>query len=81
MANTDKQNFRYPTEQWRTAVAKLAEMRGHGYDIDMTKALSTTVDQINDETFEQIAQRYGLTRGTGPVPVWRKPFARSEAGQ
>jgi hypothetical protein len=77
MANTEKQNFRYPTERWRKAVAKLAAMREKGWDIDMTKVLSREVDQLLAETDAATAKRLGLVKGKEPVPAWRNPFARA----
>lgn len=79
MADTEKQNFRYPAERWRLAMDKLAQMRAAGYDVDMTKVLAAEVDRILDESTGATAQRLHLVRASAPAPVWRKPFARSEA--
>lgn len=81
MADTEKQNFRYPKERWAEAVAKTVAMREQGYDIDMTKVLGAAVDQFIAEGNSDTAVRLGLVAGEKPAPVWRKPFARSEAGQ
>lgn len=81
MADTEKQNFRYPVERWRSAMTKLEDMRKAGYDIDMTKVLSAEVDRIIGETADSTAERLGLVAGEAPAAVWRKPFARAEADQ
>lgn len=78
MANTDKQNFRYPTEAWRRAVAKCAEMREMGYDIDMTRLLAVEVDRFLGEPFKVTAERLELTKADGPVPAYRRPSPRAE---
>jgi hypothetical protein len=77
MADTEKQNFRCDTQtRWAPAMAKLATMREHGYDIDMTKVLCAFVDWIRDTPEEDIAAGFGVERGGEPVSVWRNPFPR-----
>lgn len=78
MAETEKQNFRYPVEKWRLAVAKTVQMREAGYDIDMTMVLVKAVDQLLDESTEATARRLGIRAESLPVEPWRKPFARDE---
>jgi hypothetical protein len=77
VSNTDKQNFRYPTEVWRRAVAKCAEMREHGYDIDMTRLLAAEVDRFLDEPCGATAERLGLAKADKPVPAYRRPAPRA----
>lgn len=80
MADTEKQGFRYPKEQWNEAVAKAAEMRESGWSIDMTKLLTAEVDLFRSETPAATARRLRLVKQREPVPVYRKPYAR-EAGE
>lgn len=79
MANTDKQNFRYPDERWKAGVAKAQAMRGAGYDIDMTKLLTPVVDKFVDETIEQTAKRLRLKQADEPVRPYRAPYRRGAA--
>lgn len=81
MADTEKQNFRYPVERWREAMAKMEKMRRAGFDIDMTKVLGAEVDRVLGESADATARRLGLVAGEAPAAVWRKPFARAEAEQ
>lgn len=78
MANTDKQNFRYPGGPWDEAVTKTEDMRRAGYSIDMTSLLGSEVDRFRDETIEETAERLGLENAGHPVSINRRP-ARTAA--
>lgn len=84
MANTDKQNIRYPSPPWKKAIEKTKQMRDMGYRADdgcgpdMTMVLSMEVDRLLSETPEQTAARLGLIKGEGPAPMRRRPY-RTEA--
>jgi hypothetical protein len=80
VADTEKQGFRYPKERWTEAVTKTAEMREQGYSIDMTRVLAAEVDRFRTETVEQTAERLGLQREPGAVPIYRNPYAREATG-
>lgn len=77
MANTAKQNFRYPGEQWDKAVTKTVHMRQAGWPIDMTKWLSRAVDDLLAMTPEQIAERMGIEKEPEPARILRRPYERN----
>jgi hypothetical protein len=76
VASTDKQNFRYPGEEWKQAGEKCQAMRDAGYDIDMTKLLTREVDQFRNESTATTVKRLGLVRSSAPVKLYRRPTAR-----
>jgi len=79
VANTDKQNVRYPKERWKLGISKAEVMREAGYDVDMTKVVARAVDQFVDETVQETADRLGLERADGPVRQYRAPRPRATA--
>lgn len=78
MANTDKQNFRYPSARWRMAVEKTEKMRDEGWPIDMTMVLSEAVERLLSSDPESIAEGLGISKGPAPAPMRRRPY-RTEA--
>lgn len=54
MANTTKQNFRYPDERWRLCIEKTQRI-----GTDMTKVLVDACEAFLTETDEQSAERLG----------------------
>jgi hypothetical protein len=79
VANTDKQNVRYPKERWKLGISKAEVMREAGYDVDMTKVVAEAVDRFVDETIEQTAKRLRLKQADEPVRPYRAPYRRTAA--
>lgn len=52
MANTEKQNFRYPKDRWAECIAKTQRI-----GTDMTKVLVDACEAFLNETDDESAQR------------------------
>lgn len=81
MANTDKQNIRYPSGPWKQAIEKTIAMRAEGYalaedgcGLDMTTLLSMEIERFLSETPASTAKRLGLVKKNGPAPMRRRPY-------
>lgn len=73
---TEKKNFRCDPDLWNRALDKAEVMRRNGYDIDMTKLLTKAVAEFVDEREVTTAARLDITRGPGPVGIYRRPAPR-----
>jgi len=79
MADTGSRNFRCPASTWEAAQDKASDMRGAGYDIDVTKVLNAELSVFTDETIEETAERFELVKGENAAKVYRKPKPRMSA--
>ena len=82
MATGTKKNFRCADDAvWERALTKAEQMRRQGFDIDMTAVLNAAVRQFASEHEAETVQRFGLVRSDAPVPLYRRPVARTAAEQ
>jgi hypothetical protein len=81
MPDTGSRNFRCETERWDAAQTKARAMRTSGYDIDVTKVLNAELARFNDETADETASRLGLTKGSEPAKLYRRPVPRMAVEQ
>jgi hypothetical protein len=81
MPDTGSRNFRCETERWDQAQTKAKQMRTDGYDIDVTKVLNAALDAFLRETKRETATRLGLTKGSEPAKLYRRPSPRMAVEQ
>lgn len=82
MATGTKKNFRCTDDAvWEKCLTKAEEMRRQGFDIDMTAVLNAAVRQFASEEIAATRLRLGLIRADAPVPLYRRPVARTAAEQ